>query len=72
MIDKVIELSQRFMYWYTGFCETYWVFIAIFFVLLIALARTKVEMHWWDIKSIGIVAGLYLFLKAIIVFCLNG
>lgn len=72
MIDKVTELAQRFMFWYTDFCETNWVFIGIFFVLLIALARTKVEMHWWDFKSLGIVVVLYFVFKGIIIFWLNG
>ena len=72
MIDKVTELAQRFMFWYTDFYETNLIFIGIFFVLLIALARTKVEMHWWDFKSLGIVVVLYIVFKGIIFFWLNG
>ena len=56
MKDFVINSMQV----YANFFENNIVWIAIFFVLLIALARTKVEMHWIDIWAAGSSFGLWV------------
>ena len=56
---NMVALITRFFTWYVNFFETNLILIAIFFVLLIGLARTKVEMKWWDIYSLLIVLALW-------------
>ena len=45
---------EEFIYAYANFFEQNWVLLAILWVLLIILARTKMEMRWLDIIIPGI------------------
>lgn len=38
-----------FMHSYVSFFNSNWIWLAILWVLLVILARTKMEMHWLDI-----------------------
>lgn len=40
---------REFIYAYANFFEANWILLTILWVLLIILARTKMEMKWLDI-----------------------
>lgn len=52
---------REFIYAYANFFEANWILLTILWVLLIILARTKMEMKWLDI----IIPGLCFLLWAI-------
>lgn len=45
---------KEFIYAYAIFFEQNWIFLTILWVLLIILARTKMEMKWLDMIIPGI------------------
>lgn len=44
---------------YVGFFNSNWILLAILWVLIIILARTKMEMHWLDIKIPSLLFSLW-------------
>lgn len=45
---------MNFMQSYVSFFNEHWILLAILWVLLVILARTKMEMHWLDIIIPGV------------------
>lgn len=54
---------------YVSFFNSHWILLCILWVLLIILARTKMEMHWLDIIIPGIAFVLWgIFALIVYVF----
>lgn len=58
---------QEIMLRYVNFMHENWVWVGIFCVLLIALARTKFEMHWLDVVFTVLAFGLWGVFELILV-----
>jgi hypothetical protein len=50
---------------YANFMRENWIWVGMLCIMLIALARTKMEMHWLDIWFTGIVFGLWFISESL-------
>lgn len=53
---------SEYLHSYVSFFNENWILLAILWVLLIILARTKMEMYWLDIILPGLAFALWIVL----------